>query len=39
MTRADTLPRMDPARAVDPAFDALIGALYARAADGGMLPE
>ena len=36
--RADTLPRMDPARAVDPAFDALIGALYARATAGGMLP-
>lgn len=39
VTRADTRPRMDPARAVDPAFDALIGALYARAAAGGMLPE
>ncbi|TCZ64418.1 HD domain-containing protein [Roseicella aquatilis] len=37
--RADTRPRMDPARAVDPAFERLIGALYARAADGGMLPE
>jgi putative hydrolase of HD superfamily len=39
VTRADTAPRMQPAMAVDPAFGALIGALYARAAAGGMLPE
>lgn len=37
--RADTAPRMDPARAVDPVFERLIGMLYARAAAGGMLPE
>ncbi|MCB4820521.1 HD domain-containing protein [Roseicella aerolata] len=39
VTRADTAPRMQPAMAADPAFAALIGALYARAAAGGMLPE
>lgn len=38
VTYADTLPRMGPAMAVDPAFAAVIGALYARAAAGGMLP-
>ncbi|WP_187829969.1 HD domain-containing protein [Siccirubricoccus phaeus] len=31
-----THPRMHPAMAVDPAFAALIGALYARAETGGM---
>jgi len=37
VTRAETGPRMDPARAVDPVFEALISALYARADAGGML--
>ena len=39
VTRAATAPRMDPAMAVDPVFATLIGALYDRARDGGMLPE
>jgi putative hydrolase of HD superfamily len=37
VTRAETAPRMDPARAVDPAFAALIDVLYARADAAGML--
>ncbi|MBK1657117.1 HD domain-containing protein [Paracraurococcus ruber] len=36
---ADTRPRMAPAEAVDPAFAALIGALYDRARQGGMFGE
>jgi putative hydrolase of HD superfamily len=39
VTLADTLPRMQPAMQVDPAFATLIGALYDRARQGGMLPE
>lgn len=38
VTRADTLPRMEPAMAVDPALAALIGARHDRARKGGMLP-
>jgi putative hydrolase of HD superfamily len=37
VTRADTLPRMSPAMAVDPVFAALIGRLYERAEDGRLL--
>ncbi len=37
VTVADTLPRMTPAMQVDPAFAALIGRLYDRAAEGGLL--
>jgi putative hydrolase of HD superfamily len=37
VTRADTLPRMAPAMAVDPVFAALIGRLYNRAEDGRLL--
>jgi putative hydrolase of HD superfamily len=38
VTEAVSRGRMDPARAVAPAFDALIGALYAAARKGGMFP-
>jgi putative hydrolase of HD superfamily len=37
VTRADTLPRMGPAMAVDPAFAALIGRLYDQAEDAALL--
>lgn len=37
VTRADTLPRMGPAMAVDPAFATLIGRLYDRAEDAALL--
>ena len=37
VTVADTLPRMTPAMEVDAAFAALIGRLYDRAAEGGLL--
>ncbi len=36
VTEAGTLRRMDPARAVAPAFEALVEALYDRARRGGM---
>ncbi len=39
VTEAVSRARMDPARAVAPAFDALIGALYDRARRGRMFPE
>jgi putative hydrolases of HD superfamily len=38
VTEAVTRGRMDPARSVAPAFDALIGALYETARKGGMFP-
>lgn len=37
VTVADTLPRMGPAMEVDAVFAALIGRLYDRAAEGGLL--
>ena len=37
VTRQASKRRMDPARAVDPAFDDLLRTLYARAEAGGML--
>ena len=37
VTRADTLPRMGPAMAVDPVFATLIGRLYERAQDAELL--
>jgi putative hydrolase of HD superfamily len=37
VTRRDTLPRMEPAMAVDPVFAALIGRLYGLAEAGGLL--
>jgi putative hydrolase of HD superfamily len=39
VTVADTLPRMGPAMEVDAVFAALIGRLYDRAAEGGLLGE